>query len=310
MKKIFSICFVLFASSQLFAQQDPMFSQYMFNSLVLNPAYAGSREVISTTALYRNQWVNIDGAPKTVTFSAHAPLPNDKVGLGFTFCNDRLGVTNTNNLGLSYAYRIRFRNKAVLSMGLQASIMQYQADFASVRHSFPPNVNDPSFSMVVNRWLPNFGVGLWYYTNKFYAGLSMPNILTNQLNEDQQVFRTSQRARQSRHLFLTAGYVFGLSPTLKLKPSALLKYVPNAPIEFDINANLWFYDIFAVGVSYRTRDSFIGMVEIQATPQLGIGYAYDYTLTPLTRYTSGSHEIMVRYEFGFSRTRIITPRYF
>jgi type IX secretion system PorP/SprF family membrane protein len=310
MEKLFTLLLYILLVNSVFAQQDAMFTQYMFNGLVLNPAYAGSREVLSATALYRNQWVGIDGAPKTVTFSMHAPVRNEKIGLGIIFCNDRLGITNTNNVGLNYAYRITFKNKAKLSLGLQASVLQYRADFASIAHSFSPSVFDPAFAQVINRWLPNFGTGIYYYTNKFYAGISMPNILLNKLSESGAVFQVGDKASQYRHLFLTTGYVFDLNKSLKLKPSILVKFVQGAPVEFDFNANLWLFDMFAVGLSYRTRDSIDALFEFQVTPQLGIGYAYDYTLTPLGKYTSGSHEIMLRYEFGFSKTRIITPRYF
>lgn len=296
--------------NKAFAQQDAMFTQYMFNGLVLNPAYAGSRDALNATALYRNQWVNIAGAPKTITFSMHAPVRNEKIGLGFIFANDRLGITNTNNLGLNYAYRIKFKNKGTLSLGLQASILQYNADFSSVQHSFSNSVFDPAFVQNINRWLPNFGTGIYYYTNKFYAGASVPNIISNKLNGEGSVFQIGDRAQQFRHLFLTTGYVFDLNKSLKLKPSILMKFVQGAPIQFDFNANLWLFDMFAVGLSYRTRDSIDALFEFQVTPQLGIGYAYDYTLTPLGKYTSGSHEIMVRYEFGFKKSRIITPRYF
>lgn len=195
MKKLFTVIVFLCLANTLFAQQDAMFTQYMFNGLVLNPAYAGSREVLSATALYRNQWVGIDGAPKTVTFSMHAPVRNEKIGLGIIFCNDRLGITNTNNIGLNYAYRITFKNKARLSLGLQASVLQYRADFASIAHSFSPSVFDPAFSQVINRWLPNFGTGIYYYTNKFYVGASVPNILLNRLNDGGNSFPSGRQSK-------------------------------------------------------------------------------------------------------------------
>jgi len=310
MKKLFTILFSFLLLNNLFAQQDAMFTQYMFNGLVLNPAYAGSREVLSATALYRNQWVSIPGAPKTITFSMHAPVRNEKIGLGVIFSSDKIGITSTNNVGLNYAYRIKFKNKGTLSMGLQASVLQYRADFASISHSFSPTVYDPTFSQVINRWLPNFGAGLYYYTNKFYLGASVPNIILNRLNGEGTVFQVGNKASQYRHLFVTTGYVFNINKSLKLKPSVLMKFVQGSPVEFDFNANLWLFDMFAVGLSYRTGDSVDALFEFQVTPQLGIGYAYDYTLTSLGKYTSGSHEIMVRYELGFGKRRIITPRYF
>ncbi|MCS7018867.1 MAG: type IX secretion system membrane protein PorP/SprF [Cytophagales bacterium] len=310
MKKTLLFLFFLAVSLPVWAQQDPMYTQYMFNGLVLNPAYAGSREAINITALHRTQWVGIPGAPTTTTLSAHAPVKKDNIGLGLILVNDRIGVTETNNVGFNYAYMLKMR-KGILSLGLQASVMQYRADFASVIHNFSPDVFDPSFASVVNRWLPNFGTGVYYRTNKFYAGLSIPNILTNNLNGETNIaFIGSNRARQYRHAFFTSGYVFDVTKGLKLKPSFLLKYVDGAPLEIDLNANLWLYDMFAVGLSYRSFDSIDALFEFQVTPQLSLGYAYDYTLTPLGRYTSGTHEIMIRYEFGFGKSRIITPRYF
>ncbi len=312
MKRFLQITIGLFITMQAFGQQDPMYSQYMFNMLAVNPAYAGSREVLSATALYRRQWVGIAGAPSTFTFSADMPVKNKKIGLGINVTDDRLGIMHNTSINISYAYRIRINDKGILSAGLQGVINQYKADYSSVDPTQNSSYSaDPAFSSNVSRFFPNVGFGLWYSTDKFYAGASIPKLIKNSLSDfDMSMDLSSYKDRQSRHYFITAGYVFELNHALKLKPSALLKVVHGSPVELDINANLWFHDRVAVGLSYRTGDSMDVLLEFQATPQLRFGYAYDYSLTRLQNFNSGSHEIMVRYEFGFDKGKILSPRYF
>ena len=308
MRKIFFIIyFVLLNAVCVFAQQDAMFSQYMFNTVAVNPAYAGSRDVISATALYRKQWTNIPGSPRTVTFSVDAPLKNEKVGLGLLLVNDKIGVTNTTGVYASYAYRIRLK-KGTLAMGLQAGFSQYVADLNSVKLD-PDNTYDANFTGVyTNKTLPNFGVGFYYNTDKFYVGLSMPHILNNNLSS--QSDGLSNNARQYRQYFIMGGYVFKLTDDVKLKPSTLIKVVGGAPIQFDINTNVWFFDAIAIGASYRTSKTLVAMLEIQATKQFRFGYAYDFTLGNLSSYAGGAHEVMLRYEFGYVKAKILSPRYF
>lgn len=307
MKKI-KLLFTLLVLGQVsvFAQQDGLFSQYMFNTMLINPAYTGSRDVLSLNALYRKQWVNVPGAPETATFSADSPLKNEKMGVGLTVYNDRIGVTNSTGIYGNYAYRIQLSNNSTLSMGASVGLTYYKADLASVKYT-DDNTYDNAFGSNVQKWMPNIGLGLFYNTDKFYAGLSMPHVLNNQLDNDPGL-----TSRQSRHAYLLAGYVFELNHKFKLRPSALLKYVSGAPIQLDLNANLWMYDLVAFGISYRSLDAPLFMIEVQATEQLRLGYAFDYSLSlkPESNLGRTTHEIMLRYEFGYDKSKIVTPRYF
>lgn len=313
MKLFFSKILLLLSlgllSQPLRAQQDAMFTQYMFNTLAINPAYAGSNEVITMTGLFRKQWVNIEGAPSTATFSIDAPVWGEKMGLGLNIVSDRVGITNTLGVFASYAYRIKTSEKGRLALGLQAGFSQYAADLQSVALGSTPSF-DPAFAENISQMMPNVGGGIWYNNDRFYAGFSVPHIINNALNRDYQFLNDSDGARQYRHYFVTAGYVFDLNAALKLKPSFLVKVVEGAPMQMDINANLWLYEKVGLGLSYRSGDSIDALLEFQLSHQFKLGYAYDYTLTELRRYNSGSHEIMLRYQFSVNRSKIITPRFF
>jgi type IX secretion system PorP/SprF family membrane protein len=309
MYKKFTLLFLLglLAALHANAQQDPMYSQYMFNMLAINPAYAGSREVMSITGLYRRQWVGMNGAPTSQTISLDMPVEKKNLGLGLQMYNDQLGISRNTGAYASAAYRLRFP-VGTLAFGMQAGVTQFQASYTSV---FLGDYRyDAAFDQNLVTWLPNIGSGVYYSTDRFYIGASVPHMLKNRLNRGGDYLVIGDRAAQYRHLFVSSGYVFDLSPNVKLKPAVQLKTVGGAPLQVDVNANAWFYDRFAVGVSYRTGDAVLGMIEIQANNQFRIGYAYDYTISELTRYNSGSHELMLRYELGFRRNRIISPRYF
>lgn len=309
MKKYITIVLVLISvfADRVQAQQEAMYSQYMFNTLAINPAYAGSRNVTSATALYRNQWVGIQGAPETITFSLDAPLANKKFGLGLQVFNDKIGITNTTGAFGSYAYRVRL-NRGTLAFGLQAGASQYRADFHSVALNSTVS-DDIAFSENINKVLVNFGAGIYYSTDRFYMGLSSPQILNNKLSNF-KVENSNVYSGQAMHLFFATGYVFPLGNTLALKPSVLVKGVKGAPIEADLNATLWINDVIAFGLQYRTEADMAAMVELQASPQIRIGYSYDRSLTKLVQHNSGSHEIMLRYEFGYRKGKILSPRYF
>jgi type IX secretion system PorP/SprF family membrane protein len=314
-----AIC--LLCEINAFAQQDAMYSQYMFNGLAINPAYAGSRSVLSATGLFRRQWAGkkIEGAPITETFTIDAPLPKRKTGLGLNVVNDKIGVTNSLALDLVYAYRIKINRYKTLSLGLQAGIWQYRANFTDINLSRDLTLQqDEAFQNNINRWDPNFGFGAYYYTKIFYAGLSFPHLLNSKLISKQDnansaygYLSDSEKARQFRHAFFTMGYLMKFTKKyLKLKPSILIKYVYGAPIELDLNANLWFYEKYSVGLSVRTADAVALLLEAQASKQWRFGYSYDYSYTKLRKYNSGSHELMVRYEFSYQKSKLLTPRYF
>lgn len=307
MKKIYIILISLVALvNQANAQQDPLTSQYMFNMLTINPAYAGSREVFSLTGNYRMQWAgagsDLPNAPRTTFATFDFPIAKKNIGLGFMGFNDRAGIFNTTGGSADFAYRIR-AGRGILSFGLRARIQQFNADWTSALAS-AQNQGDPAFGTDFNKILFNAGFGAYYNTDRGYIGLSAPLLLQPRIGEG------INQGVQARHYFLTAGFVVGLSPSVKLKPSVLVRAVQGAPLSFDGNLNIWFCDRIAVGGSYRFGDGVLGMVEVQATPRFRLGYAYDLGLTNLRSYNSGSHEVMVRYEFGVDKAKLTSPRYF
>jgi len=306
-RSLFIVFTIAIAGQQAMAQQEAMYSQYMFNTLAVNPAYAGSRNVTSATALYRDQWIGIEGAPRTATFTIDMPVDAKKIGLGFQVFNDRIGITNTTGGFISYAYRIRMEH-ATLAFGLQGGASQYRADFNSVALN-TGSPSDLAFGQNINKTLLDFGAGIYYSTDKFYLGFSSPQLLNNKLS-DLTVQTDNSFAGQTMHLFLATGYVFSIAPDLKLKPSVLFKAVSGAPLEADLNATLWIKDAIAVGFQYRTEADISAMIEFQVSSQIRIGYAYDRSTSDLVQFNSGSHEIMLRYEFGFPQGKILSPRYF
>ncbi|AQG78155.1 type IX secretion system membrane protein PorP/SprF [Spirosoma montaniterrae] len=309
---------LVIGSSQVRAQQDKMFSQYMFNMMALNPAYAGSRDVLSMTALYRNQWTGVPGAPQTATFTMDMPLNRERVGVGLQLYGDRYGEMQEAGAFASYAFRIKVGQRTTLALGLQAGASSYNANLTNVQLS-PDGLpsNDPAFAVNISKVLPNFGTGIYLSNDRSYFSISVPRLIKNKLSEYNV---GGLRSVQARHAFLAAGFVVGISPVVKMKPSMLLKYAEGAPMGFDGNINFWFADRIALGASVRrnqfstwtdyTTDAIVGMVEVQLTDQFRFGYAYDHTMNKLRSIAPSSHEIMLRYEFGFGKNRILTPRYF
>ncbi len=318
------------SGTEVLAQQDKMYSQYMFNMMALNPAYAGSRDVMSATGLYRNQWLNVEGAPKTMTFTLDAPINKERVGLGLQLYNDQVGLQNETGIYASYAFRIRVGDRSTLALGLQAGATSFKWNLADARFS-NDGTPDPTLEANISKMLPNFGTGVFISNDKSYLGISVPQLIANNLTD----YDTGEyRAKQKRHAYLMSGFVVGLGTTLKLKPSLLVKYAEGAPIGLDGNLNLWLNDRIAIGTSYRHNqwstlnnssgagnsvknyisDAVVGMVEIQLTDQFRMGYAFDMMLNGLKQtnigINSGSHELMLRYEFGFGKSKILTPRYF
>ncbi|QKZ15342.1 type IX secretion system membrane protein PorP/SprF [Spirosoma sp. KUDC1026] len=309
---------LLFSSSQVWAQQDKMFSQYMFNLMALNPAYAGSRDVLSMSALYRNQWSGLPGSPQTGTFTMDMPLNRERIGVGLQIYGDKVSVFEEAGAFASYAFRIKAGERTTLALGLQAGASSFRANLTDVRLTPDGTTQtDPAFSQNVSKVLPNFGTGIYISNDRAYLSLSVPRLIKNRLNE----YDSDQlRSRQVRHAYLAAGFVIGVSPAVKIKPSMLAKYAEGAPLGFDGNINVWFMDRFAIGASVRknqfsswtpyTTDAIVGLLEIQLTDQFRFGYAYDHTMNDLRTVAPSSHEILLRYEFGFGKNRILTPRYF
>lgn len=301
---LLSILFLL-SICKVSAQTEPMYSQYMFNMLNVNPAYAGSRSVPSLTSLFRKQWMGIRGAPQTSSISLDMPMNNDKIGIGIQLLDDRLGVERTTGAQLNYAYRVPVSDNGILAMGIRVGLLNYRANYSQL---FTIRPNDPAYYQNINGFLPAAGAGVYYMTDKFYVGASVPSLLQTKLNSDQQAEVKSKVS--NLHFFATMGTVLKISDDLNLKPSVLMKSVSGAPIQFDFNSNLWLQDRIAIGFSYRTGDAIMGMLEYQLNEKLRFGYSYDYTISNLNPYNLGTHEVMIRYEFNKDKTNIQSTRYF
>ena len=298
---------LFFAYTKTMAQTEPMYSQYMYNMLGVNPAYAGSREATSFNLFQRKQWVGLEGAPQTTSVSIDNAIYNKKAGWGIQIYDDKLGVEKADGINIMTSTRIRVSENGILSGGLSFGLMNYRIDLINVANRY--TASDPAFYSNLNKWTPSIGLGLYYNTENFYAGISIPNILKSRLTAF-DVIRSSLQKVNAKHVFVTTGFVYALNEDVKIKPSTMIKIVQGAPIEADLNTNVWFHDLIAVGVSYRTGDAVIAMAEIQANENLRLGYAYDVTLSPLKAYNNGSHELMIRYEFGNSKTKVKSTRYF
>jgi len=287
-------------------QHTPLTNQYLFNGLAINPAYAGSRDVLSATLTHRQQWVGFEGAPITQTIGIHAPVRRSAVGLGLMIYNDRIGVSNETGLLTNYAYRIRMRNKAKLALGIGAGISFHSAKWTQLALT---DANDASFAADTKGALrPNFSAGLHYQTKKWYVGASVPFLLAHRFAVTEQGYRLSD-TKLDLEPMLTGGYVFTLNQDLKLKPTSLLRYRLASGLQGDVSANLIYRDKVWMGASFRTGDSVIGMVEVLPTPQWRIGYVYDLGISAINPYHYGSHELLVQYEFVY-RIRVRDPRYF
>ena len=306
-KVLMLLAVMLFAYQKSIAQTEPMYSQYMFNMLGVNPDYAGNREASSFNFFQRSQWIGLQGAPQTTSFSFDQSILNKRAGWGIQFYDDKIGVEKADGINIMGSTRIQVSENGILSGGLSLGLMNYRIDLMNVTGRFTPN--DPAFYSNLNKWMPSLGLGVYYNTDNFYAGVSIPNILKSRLTAFDLIRSGLQKVNQ-KHIFLTTGIVIPINEDLKLKPSTMIKMVEGAPIEADFNTNIWLRDIIGVGVSYRTGDAVIGMAEIQANQNLRFGYAYDMTISPLKFYNTGTHEIMIRYEIGNFKTKIKSTRYF
>ena len=290
------------------AQFEPQFTQYMFNEMFINPAYAGSRDQVSSTLVYRNQWVGMEGAPKTQTASINAPLMNRKLGVGLNIMNESIGVTKQFAVYGNYAYRIGVGAKGALAMGIQGGFINHQENLADV---ITNEENDSEFLFNTPKViLPNVGFGAYYNTDRFFAGISVPRSLRNKVAGNGTSDVSTDFSFSTWHYYLTAGYVFKANEHIKIKPTMMVKAVEQAPLVGDFSLNALFYERIWLGAALRTGDSFAGILTIQATQNLRIGYSYDYTTTDLSNYSSGTHEINIGYDFSLEKKRIVTPRYF
>lgn len=302
---------ILTAISLLFpgrsmAQQDPMYTQYMENLVMVNPGYAGYKDVMTVMAVSRDQWVSMPDAPVTRTLAANTPIANTNMGLGISFLTDKVGPVRQTGFYADYSYRLLFNNNRTLALGLKAGVNFYDAGISGLETN---ESGDPVFAHDINRnFLPNIGIGAFYYTDKHYFGLAIPKLLENKINENG--FSVQNISREQIHVFFMAGYVFDINRIVKFKPSILTKYVKNAPVSIDMNTTFLFYDRLWLGAMYRWGDSFGGLFQLKATDQIKIGYSYDLPISKLGAYNKGTHEIMVSYDFNLSGGRMRSPRYF
>ena len=300
MKK-FYIIIVLLIATQVYGQQDPQYTQYMYNMNVINPAYAGSKENLSFGLLYRTQWTGIEGAPKTGTFFGHLPV-GDKVGIGLSVISDEVGPIKETNAYADFSYTLQLGGDHRLAFGIKAGATFHDIGLAGIDLIDP---NDPFFQNI-NTTTPNIGAGVFYYSNNYYLALSVPNIL-NSVHLDAN---GNKLGSEEAHYFLTGGYVFELSPNAKLKPSFMVKSAFSAPTSFDVNLNALFYEKFEIGASYRLDDSFSGLINFAITPTVRIGYAYDSVTSDIKRYAPSSHEFLLLFDLNFPKKVSRSPRYF
>ncbi len=308
-KKIIILVACSLLSLASYAQQDVLLSQYMFNNLLVNPGYAGSKRYASASLLYRNQWVKFDGAPKTFVATIHGPTRTRKVGLGLEIAADKIGVTNRYDIYANYAYHMELNKKLKLGVGLRGGISYFNAKLSDLIVWDKP---DALFSPATqSNILPNFGAGAYLYGNKFYIGLSAPELLSYDPSRPLSFdIQNNIIPKQVRHYFYTMGGAIEINPDFVLRPAMLVKYSQNTAIEFDFNLNFLIKKVLWIGGAYRTGDAAVGMLELQATKQLRIGYAYDFTTSLLKNYSNGSHELMIGYDFGYDILKVKTPRYF
>ncbi len=295
--------FCVFESS---AQQDPMFTQYMENLSIINPAYAGSKELLNLMVVSRNQWVSMPDAPVTNSFLMNSPIKESNMGLGFSVLSDKVGPVRQTGFYADYAYRLYFSNQRVLSLGMKGGVNFYDASLTNLSTNDP---NDPVFANDINRnFLPNLGVGAFFYSSRYYVGLSLPKLIENEINKNE--VSVQNVSKEKMHVFFMSGYVFDVNRIVKFKPSILAKYVKNAPVSIDLGATFLFYDRLWLGGIYRVGDSFGGLFQLQITDQIKIGYSYDLPINQLGAYNNGTHEVMVSFDFNLRPDRVRSPRYF
>ena len=301
MKKIYPIIIILFISVSTQAQQMPQFTQYMYNTISINPAYAGNRDALSVVGLHRSQWSGVNGAPETQTLSIHSPLRNEKVGVGLSIINDQLGYEDYTYVYGDFSYTINVADSTTLSFGIKGGMSYYNLDEDLLGAVDDPYLNGDTF----NRWTPNVGAGLYLSAQKWYMGLSAPRLINNDNNEKSEFV-----ALEQVHYYLTGGYVFDLSDMWKLRPTALAKVTNGAPLSVDVSAAAIYNEKLYLGATYRIDDAFGGFIDFQVLPSFRVGYAYEYSLNALQDFSNGSHEILLIYELRLNNTKYKSPRFF
>ncbi|CAM4063337.1 MULTISPECIES: type IX secretion system membrane protein PorP/SprF [Flavobacterium] len=309
MKKGILIIVFILSGVSMYSQQDSQFTQYMYNTVNINPAYAGSRGVLSIFGLHRNQWVGLDGAPVTNTLSLNTPINNSKIGLGVSVINDRIGPSDENAISVDISYSVPTSETFKLSFGIKGTANLLNVDFGKL------NIYDPNDEFgrqnIDNKFSPNVGAGIYFHSDKTYIGLSVPNFLeTKHFDKNDTSFSSESIAVERMHYYLIGGHVFDFSENIKFKPAVLTKLVQGSPLQVDLSANLLFNEKFTVGLAYRWSAAMSAMVGFQASDSWFIGYAYDMETTKLASYNSGSHEIFLRYELFKNYDKVVSPRFF
>jgi type IX secretion system PorP/SprF family membrane protein len=290
------------------AQQDPQFSHYMYNTISVNPAYAGSRGVLNITGLHRSQWIGLEGAPTSQTLTLNTPLRNRKMGVGFSLVNDKIGPLNQTFIYADYSYTVRLTEKLKLAFGMKAGVNWFQPKISTLNTI---QNNDPSFvgSTMESVIKPNIGAGIYLHREDWYIGASSPRLVQNKFNLGGSPNDTTS-VLEERHMFFIAGYLWTVNPQLKLKPTAQLKMVQDAPMSIDATLEALIRNKFSIGAGLRAGDSFYGMLGYQFTDQFRVGFAYDYTTTRLQNVNNGTVEFMLSYDFYFNNDKLKSPRYF
>lgn len=309
--KRIAVLLLIVAGFSAQAQQDPMYTQYMFNMQTINPAYVGSWESLSFTVLARQQWVGVDGAPETYTFSMQAPLKNERIALGLNVISDQVGLEKRFYVFGDYSHLLQLNEKSNLRLGLKAGFTNYSNDLSQYTTSSTGG-NDPSFQGDVERKLmPNFGVGAFLSGERYFVGFSIPKVINNEFENNYENYSVSS---ELRHYFLTAGYVFDIGENLKFKPTMLSKASFSSeygsPIQFDLTANFLIKEKLWLGAMYRTGDAYGFIAQWIFNQKLRVGYAYDISTSNLRKHNNGSHELMVSYELKFFKEKLASPRYF
>ncbi len=299
---------IISASLKLSAQQDPQFTHYMYNTLSVNPAYAGSRDVLNISALHRQQWIGLNGAPTSQSVQVHSPLKNKKMGLGFSVINDRIGPINQTFFYADYSYTVKLAEKLKLSFGVKGGVNWFQPKIAELNTI---QANDPSFvgSTLQSSVKPNFGAGIYLHHERWYFGASAPRLVQNAFNLGEGNSDTTS-LKELRHLFFIGGVIIPVSSDLKLKPTFQVKMVQNSPVSIDATVEALFREKFSVGLGMRYNDSYYALVGYQLTSQFRAGISYDYTSTKLQNVNNGTVEINLSYDFNNKQDKLRSPRYF
>lgn len=303
MRTKFLFIALMFTGFAALAQQDAQYTQYMYNTINVNPAYAGSRGVMSIFGLHRTQWVGLDGAPVTNAASINTPINNSNIGVGLSFVNDKIGPTNENAISADVSYTVQTSETFKLSFGVKGTANLFNLDVNKLN---PQDAGDPQFQNLDNKFTPNIGAGVYFHSDKMYVGLSVPNFFETKRYSDNDVAINAERM----NFYLIAGYVFDLTYNLKFKPALLTKAVEGAPLQVDVSANFLYNDKFMLGAAWRWDAAVSAMAGFQVTDGLFIGYGYDHETTRLRRFNSGSHEIFLRFELFTKHNKIVSPRFF